>query len=108
MNEVYKKLLSMTIGLNILSYWTGKHWIGYTIIVIAILGLFSEKLLVHFFKAIDSILSFVFNNLQKLLLAIIFYTVITPISILKRRAETKNNHWVKSSNKDNQQLKKMW
>ncbi len=108
MNDTYKSLLSMVIGLSVLSYLIHVHWIAYTILTIAFLGIISEKFALGFIKTIHKIASFIFSLIQKILLIIVYYLIITPISLIKRRGETANTVWITPDSKDADQLKNMW
>lgn len=99
----------MVIGWNILSYWTGIHWIGYVALLVGFLGIASEKFAEKLIYYVHALLTHVFTFLQKILLGIIYYLVFTPIALLKRNEKkSENPHWISPVTKDGTQLEKMW
>lgn len=108
MKNTYLSLLSMVIGWNILSYWTGIHWIGYAALGLGFIGIASEKTaqtLVHY---IHTALTFIFSFLQKTLLSIIYFLVFTPVAIVRRKENKLKENWISPTAKDNSQLEKLW
>ncbi len=99
----------MVIGWNILSYWTGIHWIGYVALLIGFLGIASEKFAEKLISYVHTALRFVFSFLQKILLGIVYYLVFFPIALLKREEKkSENNNWITPVSKDSSQLEKLW
>lgn len=110
MKSTYISLLSMVIGWNILSYWTGIHWIGYIALGIAFIGIISEKFAEKFVAGIHTIFKKIFYFIQTISLTMIYYLLITPISILKKSSKNKEQIQIwKTINSDKKNsLEKMW
>lgn len=99
----------MVIGWNILSYWTGIHWIGIAALIIGFAGIISEKFAQKVVNLIHQTFSYIFDFIQKVILTIIFIFVITPIAFLRRREKiSKKSSWIKMASKSPEQLRKMW
>lgn len=105
---IYKPLLSLVIGWNILAYWTGIHWIGYIALLAGFAGIVSETFAEKLMLYIHSILLFIFSLLQKVFITFIYFLIITPISILKRRGKRPIQKWFHPTQKDSSQLEKLW
>lgn len=108
MKNTYAALLSMIIGWNILSYWTGIHWIGYVALTLGFMGIASEKFAEKLVDYIHTGLVFLFGILQKILLSFVYFLVFTPIAMLKSRTKEDNKIWFIPEQKDVSQLKKLW
>lgn len=108
MKNTYLPLLSMVIGWNILSYWTGIHWIGYVALGLGFLGIASEKFAQKPVQYIHTALVFVFSFLQKILLSIVYFLVFTPIALIKKKENKVKENWISPTTKDNSQLEKLW
>jgi len=106
--STYKSLLSLVIGWNILAYWTGFHWIGYIALIVGFIGIASEAFAQELISIIHVILVYIFSTIQKVLITFIYFLIITPISILKRRVKQTNSNWIPPSQKDSSQLEKLW
>lgn len=108
MKENYIALLSMVIGWNILSYWTGIHWIGYAALAIGFIGIISENFTNRFIKITHGIFRVIFQILQKIYLTMLYFFVITPIALFKRKKQKSQSPWFSPEKKDLQQFEKLW
>lgn len=108
MKNTYLSLLSMVIGWNILSYWTGIHWIGYTALGLGFLGIASEKFAQKLVHYIHTVLIFIFSFLQKILLSIVYFLIFTPIAFLRKKENAQKENWIFPASKDSTQLEKLW
>lgn len=98
----------MVIGWNILSYWTGIFWIGYFALVIGFLGIVSEKFAIKTVQIIHGVFKFIFNIVQKLLLTFVYFLVLSPIALLKKKSTSSDNHWITPGPTVGSDLKKLW
>lgn len=108
MKENYISLLSLVIGWNILSYWTGIHWIGYTALIIGFIGIVSETFTNRLIAIIHNIFKWIFHLLQKIILTMIYFLIVTPIALVKRKDKKNNSTWIIPVEKSTHQFEKMW
>ncbi|MCO5247467.1 MAG: hypothetical protein M9887_00740 [Chitinophagales bacterium] len=108
MKDTYKSLLSMLVGWCLLSFITKIEWISYIAVALAFGGLISERFAEKFMKIVHKIIHLVFNSIQKILLAIVYYLVITPIALMKKNETKEGNFWHIHKNTTSEQLKKLW
>lgn len=108
MKDKYIALLSMVIGWNILSYWTGIPWIGYIALAIGFTGIISETFTSLLINIIHTIFRVVFQVVQKIFLTLMYFLVITPIALIKRKNQKKLDSWYTPEKKKLQQFEKMW
>lgn len=108
MKDKYIALLSMVIGWNILSYWTGIHWIGYVALTIGFIGIISENFTNRLINITHGIFRIVFQFVQKIFLSILYFIVITPIALIKRKNQKTQDTWFTPEKKELQQFEKLW
>ena len=107
-DNIYKSILSMLVGWSLLSFITQIDWIAYIAVAIAFLAIAYEKFAIRLVDVLHSVFILIFTFIQKALLTIIFYLIVSPISLLKRDKEQKKEIWHSPEKTNIQQLKKLW
>jgi|GEM_PF-5753823 len=106
--QTYQQILGMVIGLSVLSYISRQPYISYFALSIGFLSIASERFARAWVHYTHKILVAVFGFILKLILGVIYYVIITPIGIIKRK-EKKHEGWQGISRKeDPEQMKYTW
>jgi hypothetical protein len=105
--QIYQPIVGMVIGFSILSYLLQQPIIAYIVLATAFISLVSERVGGLLVRTVHAIISFVFGWLLKAILATIYFLLLTPIALFRKK-QPKEDGWQPVKAAGESQMKYTW